>query len=145
MKKGDFVFVYGTLRRGERADLAKQAHNFSVDHIGRDRVNGRLYHLGSFPGVKLEPLAEFQSDKPIIVGEVFRIQNTSVTAILDAYEGYDSDAPERGLYNRRTVETEKGRTVWIYTYNHPVIEAQRIESGDWCKNKDMPLGRLLRE
>lgn len=143
MKKGDFILVYGTLRRGERADLAKQQHNFGVSFRGNDAVNGLMYHLGAYPGVKITPAMErgFDPKLPIIRGELFLIREPSVVAILDAYEGYDSDSPERGLYNRFKVETEKSRMAWIYTYNPPVTEDQRIESGDWCKAP----GLLIRE
>lgn len=152
MKKGDCIFVYGTLRRGERADLAKQAHAFGVDFLSVDKINGGLYHLGSFPGVKLLDYVDdpdgrplFYSGNPTVTGEVFRVRDVSIGAMLDAYEGYippeDRTSGHQGLYDRCIVETEKGRAVWVYTYNHPVIEEQRIESGDWCKNKDMPFAR----
>lgn len=145
MKKGDCLFVYGTLRHGERADLSKQAHNFGVDFVGLDRINGRLYHLGSFPGVKLDPTSEWDPNSPVVVGEVFRVRDTSIIALMDAYEGYRPDDPTGGLYDRCKVGTNKGRTVWVYTYNHPVIEDQRIESGDWCKSKSLPVtNRRLR-
>lgn len=142
MKKGDHIFVYGTLRRGERADLSKQSHQFGVTFCGEDAINGLLYHLGAFPGVKLpgepniwDPLL------PVVVGEVFRIRDTSIVSIMDAYEGYNSDDPSTGLYDREEVETKGGRKVWVYVYNPPVISDQLIESGDWCKNQMMPLPR----
>lgn len=147
MKKGDSIFVYGTLRRGERADLSKQARNFGVDYVGLDKINGQLYHLGGFPGVKTIDEGEpFIWDKalPCVVGEVFRIRDLSIAAMLDAYESYRADDPTGGLYNRCQVGTEKDRKVWVYTYNHPVIDDQRIESGDWCKNRDTPSTRRLR-
>lgn len=143
MKKGDCIFVYGTLRRGERADLSKQFYNYGVDFLSGDKINALLYHLGSFPGVKLYPLdeVEFTDEQPTVTGEVYRIRDASITAILDAYESYRPDTPELGLYNRCKVPSERGRTVWVYTYNHPVIEEQRIESGDWCKNREPPIDR----
>lgn len=36
MKKGDFLFVYGTLRKGERADLSKQERDFGVSFVCND-------------------------------------------------------------------------------------------------------------
>jgi gamma-glutamylcyclotransferase (GGCT)/AIG2-like uncharacterized protein YtfP len=143
MKKGDCIFVYGTLRRGERADLSKQFYAYGVDFVAKDKINGKLYHLGSFPGVKgVNP--EFTPSRPVVTGEVFRVRDLSIAALLDAYESYNPDSPTTGLYNRSQVETEEGRTVWVYTYNHPVIEDQRIEGGDWCKNRDTVNNRSLR-
>lgn len=133
MKKGDLIFVYGTLRKGERADLNKQASQFGVTYIGEDCINGKLYHLGAYPGVKTEA-GVFCPDKPLVYGEVFRARDTSITAMLDAYEGYPY------LYDRLQTETDKGRTVWVYVYNHPVTSDQQIESGDWVRNPS-PVGR----
>lgn len=135
MKKGDLIFVYGTLRHGERADLSRQQHQFGVTYIGEDAINGDLYHLGSFPGVKAKG-GEFEDGKPCVFGEVFRVLETSIIAILDAYEGYDADNPQHGLYNRIQTETAQGRIVWVYIYNPRVLEEQRIESGDWVKNRE---------
>lgn len=145
MKKGDLILVYGTLRKGERADLSSGFYSYGVDYLDKDKINGRLYHLGAFPGVKLdEPRTEFQKKEPVITGEVFRIRDQSIVAILDAYEGYRSADPDSGLYNRHQVMTAEGRKVWVYTYNHPVIEEQRIPGGDWCKNRDTANTRRLR-
>jgi gamma-glutamylcyclotransferase (GGCT)/AIG2-like uncharacterized protein YtfP len=145
MKKGEYIFVYGTLRQGERADLASGFYSYGIAFIDKDRINGRLYHLGAFPGVKsiIEDKA-FDGKKSSVTGEVFRILDTSIVAILDAYEGYRPDSPSSGLYDRHQVLTEEGRQVWVYTYNHPVIEDQRISGGDWCKNRDTVNIRRLR-
>lgn len=125
MKKDDFIFVYGTLRRGERADLAREAHSFGVTYIGEDEVNGLIYNIGSFPGAKIPYTKDFDSAAPIIKGEVFLVRHESICAFLDAYEGYPN------LYNRSEVKTRSGKTAWIYTFNHSVSESDLIESGDW--------------
>lgn len=130
MKKGELVFVYGTLRRGERADLARQQAQFGVSFIGTDAINGKMYHLGAYPGVKTEAVDVFERTKPSVIGEVFRIRHESIIILMDTYEGY----PE--LYERLQTRTAEGRLVWVYTYNHPVTPDQLIESGDWVKNRD---------
>lgn len=146
MKVGDQIFVYGTLRRNERASLHSDFYSYGVNFLGNDRLNGKLYHLGSFPGVKdVFPIQNdghddelvFNSDFPIVVGEAFRIRDASIIAHLDAYEGYRADAPTTGLYNRCQVFSEAGRRVWVYVYNGMVIPEQRIPSGDWCKGKQL--------
>lgn len=138
--------------------LAKEAV-FDATFVDEDQIAGRMYHLGSFPGVKLLSTREcFKHtgtkengdayslpSMPLVHGEVFRIRNQALVAVLDAYEGYDSDHPEQGLYNRHQVETEHGRAVWVYTYNPMVIPDQLIEGGDWCKHRDIPqIRRALR-
>jgi gamma-glutamylcyclotransferase (GGCT)/AIG2-like uncharacterized protein YtfP len=134
MLKNDFIFVYGTLRQGERMDLRKQKHNFDVSFISMDRINGNMYHLGTFPGVK-EVNSRFDPNDPCVVGEVFKIRGMSIVAILDAYESYRPDDPTKGLYDRCQVKSERGRLVWVYTFNQLVLPEQRIESGDWCRNR----------
>ena len=133
MKKGDELFVYGTLRRGERADLHRSACQFSVEYLGRDKINGKLYSLGPYPGIKLIPSlnGDFDSSLPLVVGDAFYIKDSSVCANLDAYECYNPEAPTQGLYDRTQVVAESGRIVWVYVFNGPVIEDQLIETGDW--------------
>jgi gamma-glutamylcyclotransferase (GGCT)/AIG2-like uncharacterized protein YtfP len=134
MLKGDFIFVYGTLRRGERMDLTKQKRNWELDFVTRDRINGQMFTLGAYPGVK-HVNSRFDPNDPTVIGEVFRLRGQSIVAILDAYEGYNADAPTTGLYNRCQVRSERGRIVWVYTYNGMVLPEQLIESGDWCRNR----------
>lgn len=141
MKKGEFLFVYGTLRKGERADLSKQSRDFGVSFVCEDVINGDLYHLGGFPGLKIKG-DDFSSSLPIVHGETFLINDVSIVSILDAYEGYDYEHPTQGLYNRSQVKSGEGLLVWVYTYNHPVTSDQRIESGDWKNPRIVPLRDL---
>lgn len=141
MKKGDCVFVYGTLRKGERADLSKHQGKFCVSYLGLDEINGKLYHLAAFPGLKLLPSSqeEFNPKLPVVTGEVFLVLDPSIGAMLDAYEGVNHDDPEKGLYRREVVVTRRDRLVWTYVYNDPfVTEDQFIETGDW-KNPRLQL------
>ena len=144
MKKGELLFVYGTLRKGERADLAKGSKQFNVDWLGIDEINGLLYHLGAYPGLKLLGPEEqdFSNSFPSVIGEVFIIKDASVGALLDAYEGYHADNPKSGLYDRTQVFTRQGRLVWVYLYNPPVTEDQKIETGDW-KNPRLCVTRTI--
>ena len=142
MKKDDSLFVYGTLMKGERADITEK-RIFAVSSLGKDVINGDLYHIGSYPGLKLIPgLTGFDDSKPTVKGEVYVINDSSVTALLDAYEGYDADNPEGGLYNRQQVYTCSGRLVWVYTFNLPTRTDQLIETGDW-RNPRLSVSRKI--
>lgn len=121
MKPGDLLFVYGTLRRGQSASLAG---NSGAEFVGEDKINGWIYNLGWYPGVKTEP-GHFSSGAPTVAGDVFKILDETTAVGLDGYEGYPS------LYNRIETETADGRHVWVYTYNHPVSGEDLIVSGDW--------------
>lgn len=70
------VFVYGTLRRGERN------HDYFLkraEFLGVARVQGQLVDLGSYPGL----LAR----EGEVVGEVYRVDATTL-ARLDILEGH---------------------------------------------------------
>lgn len=141
----DLIFVYGTLRQGERMDLLKQKGSFAVSFVSRDKINGKMYHLGSFPGVR-EVNSRFDRNDPTVAGEVYKIRGMSIVALLDAYEGYRPDDPSRGLYDRCQVKSERGRMVWVYTFNGMVLPEQLIESGDWCRNRATSVsGRRMME
>ena len=124
MKVGDLLFVYGTLRRGERADLSRHEKEFGVSYVGEDKVNGKIFNLGYYPGAKAES-GSFDADNPVISGDVFKLEDASIITMLDHYEGYPH------LYNRIETEAASGETVWVYIYNHDVMDEQHIESGDW--------------
>ncbi len=121
MKTGDLVFVYGTLRQGEGADLTRWE---GTEFVRPDCINGRLYHLGGFPGVKTEA-GVFCPGSPSVRGEVFRVNDAGTLSGLDRYEGYPS------LYDRIQTMTASGETVWVYVYNGFVDDKMLIASGDW--------------
>ncbi len=122
MQRGDLLFVYGTLRRGERADLGR---NLQTDFISEDRINGKIFSVGWYPGVKTNPVKSFDPEVDYVVGDVFRLRDASIIAMLDAYEGYPS------LFGRLQTVTEAGHKVWVYTYNHEVGDHQQLPGGDW--------------
>jgi gamma-glutamylcyclotransferase (GGCT)/AIG2-like uncharacterized protein YtfP len=132
MKDGDKIFVYGTLRQGEGADLSRDKR---ARFITEDRINGRLYNLGWFPGVRpLDRKAnDFDPSLDQVVGEVFEIvppeHGESLQQRLDRYEGYPS------LYDRIQVETSKSHLVWVYIYNGDPADNKRILSGDWLNQE----------
>lgn len=140
MQKNSLLFVYGTLRLGASSDLSR---NHLVEHVGEDFINGRLYNLGRFPGVKDVPESgapqvvsgskadpgHFDIGAPFIRGDVFKILDDTVVVHLDRYEGYPD------LYNRHETESAEGRHVWVYTYNHAVQDSQEISSGDWIADQ----------
>jgi len=103
MKNTHIIYCYGTLRpfTGETYE-----------------VPGRMYDLGSFPGVKLGGDSVVTCEKIVVDDE--KLES------LDRYEGYYEDNHESSLYLRK--EYEDG---FIYEYNHDVDESRRIEDGVW--------------
>ena len=126
MKPGDYLFVYGSLRRSEAADLSLRP---GCSFICEDSVPGKLYAVGWYPGIK--ELGESIGSSHRVKGDVFRFDDSDeakgLINWLDGYEGYPS------LFDRRQIVTENGHFAWVYTYNHEVSEAARVHDGDWCQ------------
>ena len=62
----------------------------------------------------------------------------AVLNLLDEIEGYSVDGPDASLYNRVetlvTLDNGEVALAWVYFYNAPLGQAQRIESGDYLEH-----------
>ena len=125
------VFVYGTLRDGGRLHRYMQGATF----VGKARVEGELFSLGSFPG------AEFGSSQTWVEGEIYRV-TPEILSRLDDLEGFHPDRTELSMYVRRKVtpvlvlgkgRTVPGKDVWAYEYRTrgPKDRRPTIKHGDW--------------
>lgn len=117
------VFVYGTLRRGGRNDIAR--YRPAPVLVGEGAIGGTLYDLGAYPGVVLGGAGS-------VKGEVYVVE-PSVEAALDLLEEVAED--DTGEYIRRRVRVQAGGQ-WIdclvYEIHPSRIAGRRvIESGDW--------------
>ena len=113
------VAVYGTLKRGLSNDHYLQAANY----LGKDTLTSiTLYDLGAYPGAKIEPSAGIDV-------EIFSVTAQQLQA-LDGLEEYESEAPPRGLYDRRLFSTRYG-AAWVYLYNPSVSGLMPIQAGGW--------------
>lgn len=121
------VAVYGTLRYGAAANGLMKG----CKYLGKDKVSGRLYSLGAYPGL-LPPIGEESPEQEVSV-DVYAVPDENVLTSLDRYEGYYKDDPDHSLYNReKTVTLEGGMEVEVYIYNSDrVKEHSRIKTGDW--------------
>jgi gamma-glutamylcyclotransferase (GGCT)/AIG2-like uncharacterized protein YtfP len=123
----DLLFVYGTLRRGGSNDIARVAPG--AQWAGAARVRGRLYDLGAYPALLLDPGAGW------VAGELYAIAPADWPA-LDALEEPVTPARPDGEYFKQTtlVEGADGKpvTVWIYVANPAALTLDsEIGSGDW--------------
>jgi len=113
------VAVYGTLKQNQSNHwlLADQERcgEFQCDLI-------TLYDLGLFPAAKL-------SNSDGVRVEVYEVDDETF-ARLDKLEGFNSESPESGLYNRIQIQTPFGQA-WLYIYNHDVSGYPEIRSGEW--------------
>jgi gamma-glutamylcyclotransferase (GGCT)/AIG2-like uncharacterized protein YtfP len=117
------VFVYGTLRKGGRNDIAR----FSPPpaFVATAHISGTLYDLGAYPGAVLRGGGR-------IVGEIYRI-TPEVEALLDVLEAVSPD--DTGEYIKREVSIMVGQaSLACLVYEiHPERIAGKpvLASGDW--------------
>lgn len=124
----DLVFFYGTLMSGfRRPGRARLDH--ALRPVGRGWIAAALFDLGIYP-------AAIPSAEGRVWGEVHQMLDTdAVLATLDDIEGYSQTEPDTSLYQRvRTAVTlDDGRVAdaWVYFYNAPLGQAERVPSGDY--------------
>jgi gamma-glutamylcyclotransferase (GGCT)/AIG2-like uncharacterized protein YtfP len=133
VKPGEtYLFVYGTLRKGFSLSIPGQISSY-IQWAGMCKVKGILYDIGKYPGAVPDP-----SGASIITGELIRITNPDrVFEFLDNYEGFDNNDMDASEYCRKLewVELATGVSIeaWIYWYNFPVTNKQRISGNDYIK------------
>jgi gamma-glutamylcyclotransferase (GGCT)/AIG2-like uncharacterized protein YtfP len=127
------VFVYGTLKRGERNHGLLAAHARSIEPAS---IRGRLFDTGDFPA-----LAEGDG---IVHGELVELDPASVDtviAVVDRLEGCIPGRDDLSLYHRRIVTATTGdgagHEAYAYFYNAahpslpPLTALTPVESGVW--------------
>ena len=113
------VFVYGTLRRSGRNDIAR--YRPAPAFVREAHIAGTLFDLGSYPGVVLGGAGR-------VKGEIYRV-DASVEAELDALEEVADD--DSGEYIKRRLVID-GIDCLVYEI-HPsrIVDRTVIEGGDW--------------
>ncbi|MEQ6886959.1 gamma-glutamylcyclotransferase family protein [Salicola sp. Rm-C-2C1-2] len=113
------IAVYGTLKRGYGNHRLLMRARF----LGTDHLNSIVLHdLGPCPGAVDQPSQG-------IVVEVYEVDERTFERV-DALEGYNARAPERGEYTRQLRDTRFG-AAWVYFYNGSVRGFRRITRGAW--------------
>lgn len=123
------LFVYGTLMRPFASSMRCFLEENSY-FAGVGTVPGRLYDLGRYPGLVIDPDSEEK-----VKGHVFELRNVAqVLNVLDKYEGIDPAAPEGGEYRRLPFEVHTGEEplpCWVYEYNRDPAGLPPIPAGDY--------------
>ena len=117
------VFVYGTLRRGGRNDIA---HFFPAPRfVAHARIHGTMYDLGSYPGALL-------GGSGLLVGEVYAV-TPALEAQLDRLEEVRDDDSGEYVKRERAVRVGAEEIVCVIYEVHPqrVTGCTVIASGDW--------------
>ena len=121
------VFVYGTLLPGLAPPVIADAVA-TLCVVGPGTVQGRLYHLGAYPGCILDEECD-----SLIHGQLLEIPDPAVLERLDWYEGYAAHDDAGSLFLRTVcdVTLAGGDQVrsWVYVYNRSVKAARLISGG----------------
>jgi gamma-glutamylcyclotransferase (GGCT)/AIG2-like uncharacterized protein YtfP len=91
--------------------------------VGEGLVRGRLLDLGHYPGLV--------DGAGRVRGEIYRLDDPELLAVLDRAEGYNFDR------RRATVTLANGRRVraWIYRYRGCRERAVLIPDGDYRRKQ----------
>ena len=126
----DCLFAYGTLQPG-RVPAAVAPLAAKLRPVGRGFVHGVLYDLGRYPGAVPDAGA-----KTRIAGIVMELpDDENMLARLDAYEGFDPQAPATSEFvrERQVVDLATGGKLecWFYRYNREPRDAPIVKNGEW--------------
>ena len=127
----EFVFFYGTLMAGF-ARRRRAGIDPKLTYVGRGAIQADLFDLGIYPAAVPAPEGQ-------VWGEVYTMNEPEpVLAALDDIEGYRPDNPDSSLYSRQQtpVRLPDGSVeqAWVYFYNAPLGQAERIASGDYLEH-----------
>lgn len=128
MYDGEFIFVYGTLRRA----CSTGAHNIylaGAEFIDSTAVDGTLFRVSYYPALKLD------NSGSKVIGEVYKLHSAEQLARLDVYEECDYPAQPDQEYKRQKINllTTSGvaLSAWVYAYQHASEGLEIITSGDF--------------
>ncbi len=124
-----YLFVYGTLlQKGNK--FAGNLHENS-SFYGKGKVSGRLYDIGKYPGLVLQPGDQF------VYGNVYLMTDPKTTLkLLDDYEGFGEDCTQPNEFLRALTAIDCNDDLlacWVYLYNLSVDKFELITSGDYLE------------
>ena len=122
-----YVFVYGTLRRGEANEITQLMP--TPTWVGYATVAGTMFHIGTYPGVAL-------GGSSTIIGEVYGV-DAAVEARMDQIETEYPGRPDEYI-KREVVATFEGKPLACFLYEMVpkyCVGMPIIASGDWVKGK----------
>lgn len=100
------------------------------EFVGEGWINGKLYDLGSYPGL----VYEAEGDKSVR-GEVYRMHRPDLLLpVLDYYEMIDPAQPAHNEYKRSLLPItmfDQIQDCWTYVFQQSVAAFPEISSGDY--------------
>lgn len=123
-----YVFVYGTLRKGDDNDIT--CLQPSPRFVGLAHVRGTLYHLGQYPGLRLEGSTK-------VVGEVYEI-TSDLEKVLDEIEFIYPQQSDEYFKKSIAVQVAGGRLdCLVYVINPSYALGKPVlAGGDWVRERE---------
>lgn len=119
------VFVYGTLREGEKLHFKLESAVFLEKTTTKSKY--LLLDCGSCP-VMVHAVSGVNDSFPLssvnVVGEVYAVTSEQLKSI-DALEGHPTN------YKREKIQLENGMAAWAYFFPRALDSSKVIKSGDW--------------
>ena len=123
------LFVYGTLLHPIQSNITNQLQGNSTLK-GHAYIPGRLFDLGSYPGLIWDKASEYQ-----VYGQIFSLHDPlRLIPMLDLYEGIHPKSPGDTEYVRVAKSVSCGEEIidcWMYLYNRPTDNLPEITSGNY--------------
>lgn len=127
LKPERYVFVYGTLRRGEANDINRLLP--TPRYVGQGVITGVMYHLGSYPGVVLGPGGA-------VAGEVYAIESALEHVLDEIEEVFPQRKDEYVKREVRVTASERQLDCLVYEINAKYVMGKPvIVSGDWVRER----------
>ena len=125
----DLLFVYGTLMQEFNSEITKVLRNNSK-LVGEGWIAGRLFDIGSYPGLIYHPQSAQQ-----VRGEIYKMYlPEQLLPLLDHYEMIDPNHPNENEYRRDLVTVKSQHEVlncWTYIFQLSPAPFPEISSGDY--------------
>lgn len=131
----DYLFVYGTLRRGSKSEMYRLLAR-CADFMDDATYQGKLYRVDYYPG-----MIPSDHTQDVVHGEVYRLRRPDIVlSRLDEYEECGPGFPEPTEYVRRKeyVKLRSGEIIsaWVYLFNRPTEGLELIQRGDFLQIAD---------
>ena len=124
-QESEFVFVYGTLKKG------KSAHKFlkGAEFLGEGHIKGTMYGHGLVP----YPMIKLNNPDGVVLGEVYDVP-AELMAAMDKYEGHPHhykrvEVPIFDKDDPNDTPTDDAAYAWVYEYQGSVEGLDVIKSG----------------
>lgn len=119
--------VYGTLRRGQRANGIINRGTTTYVGTGRITTPCRIANLGGFPAICPSLMGHHQ---PVV--DVYNVEDEDIKNALDHYEGFPRLYTKRNMFVNIDGEDIEG-VVYVMEDPNDTSQSPELPDGDWME------------